>query len=160
MSTREIPLTQGFVALIDAEDWPLVRGHKWSVAIRREKNSERRYAQTFKGRTIVLMHRLITNAPAGRPVDHVDGDGLNNRRVNLRIATTALNGANSIHRNRCSGYRGVYPNRKRWMARVGHRYIGTFDTALEAAIARDKAAVAIYGEFAVLNFPEAAEVAA
>lgn len=142
--------------MVDRDDWPLVQPYKWSVAIRREANSERRYAQAFDGRTTVLMHRLIMDAPPGRPVDHRDGGGLNNRRVNLRIATTALNGANSRDRVRRSGYRGVYPIRKRWMARAGGQYVGTFDTPLEAAIARDEAARRIYGEFAVLNFPETA----
>lgn len=158
--TREIPLTQGFVATIDAVDWPLVQGCSWSVAVRRERNSVRYYAQGFIEGNVVLMHRILTGAEPRVPVDHRDGDGLNNRRSNLRIATTAQNGANSIDRERCSGYRGVYPNRKRWMARVGGRHIGTFDTPLEAALERDRAALDAYGEFAVLNFPATEDQAA
>jgi hypothetical protein len=160
LSTIEIPLTQGFVAVIDEADWPLVKEHKWSVAVRPEAHSVRHYAQTFIGRTIVLMHRLLLDAQPGVNVDHEDGDGLNNRRTNIRLATTSQNGANNCRKRAHSGYRGVHPNKQRWMARVGRTHIGTFDTPVEAALARDEAMRERFGGFGRYNFPQANERAA
>lgn len=160
MNTIEIPLTQGFVAVIDEADWPLVQDYKWSVAVRRDAYATRQYAQTFVGRSIVLMHRLLLGAEPGQTVDHEDGDGLNNRRSNLRLATTSQDGANNNRARARSGYRGVYPNKQRWMARVSSTYIGRFDTPEEAALARDEAMRQTFGVFGRYNFPVEGERAA
>lgn len=160
MNTIEIPLTQGFVAVIDEADWPLVAPYKWSVAARPESRSVRYYAQTFVGRTIVLMHRLLLDAKPGEIVDHEDSDGLNNRRSNIRMATISQNGANNRRARAKSGFRGVHPNKQRWLARVGRTHIGTFDTPEEAAIARDEATRQRFGVFGRYNFPLDGERAA
>jgi hypothetical protein len=111
----------------------------------------------------VYMHRYILGMGIGdrRTVDHINGDPLDNRRSNLRICTRHENMANrgpGIRNN--SGFKGVYLNqiKTRWNAEIrakgGHKHIGCFATAEEAARAYDTAARAIHGEFAYLNFPE------
>ena len=160
--TIEIPLTQGKVALIDDADWPLVSEYQWHFV----GKSRRGYVGTssfkFTGRKgILYMHRLLMNAPARVEVDHVNSDGLDNRRANLRLATRAQNMANS--RKRLTGsfsqYKGVYWNgiRGKWEAKIGtppnRKYLGIFFDEKDAAKAYDAAARVWFGEFARLNFP-------
>jgi len=89
-------------------------------------------------------------------IDHVDGNGLNNQKANLRVASHAENCANRrINRNNTSGFKGVSKNKERWQAyiRVAYRqiHLGYFDTPEEAAEAYDRAAIAYFGEFAKTN---------
>ncbi len=107
------------------------------------------------------MHRLIMNAPAGLVVDHIDGNSLNNRKTNLRICTQAQNIHNSRpRRNRSSKYKGVFWNKvnKKWSVsiRKGDKriYLGGFDDEIEAALAYDRKAEELFGEFAYLNMPK------
>jgi hypothetical protein len=107
------------------------------------------------------MHRQVLNARRGVKVDHRSGDGLDNRRGNLRVATTGQNNCNVQRRKDCtSGYKGAS-----WHARIGlwqsqiqvagrKRCLGYHNTAEEAARAYDVAARELHGEFACLNFPE------
>lgn len=104
---------------------------------------------------IILAHRLIwklrTRKEPPPVIDHRDGNKQNNAWKNLRKATHAQNCMNRKQGSRHSGYRGVYPSRNRWMARMNspHRmYLGTFDTPEEAFIARVAAEQKFYGEFA------------
>ena len=108
----------------------------------------------------MYLHRRVMNAPAGMLVDHINGNGLDNRRGNLRLATPSQNVCNRVTTS-ASGYRGVeaIPDRsKPWRACLykgkKRTEVGTFDTAEEAARAYDAAAAARYGAFAKLNFPE------
>jgi hypothetical protein len=104
------------------------------------------------------MHKAIKPCPVGYETDHKDGNGLNNRWDNLRIATRSQNNANKVVYNP-TGYTGVdqVPS-GRWRARIRQggikTYIGTYDTPEEAARAWDVRAFQEFGEFAVLNFPE------
>ena len=106
------------------------------------------------------MHRQIMIAPEGFVVDHIDGNSLNNRKTNLRICTQAQNIHNSRpRRNRSSKYKGVFWDKvnKKWSTNIrkGDKriYLGGFDDEIEAAIAYDRKAAELFGEFAYLNFP-------
>ncbi|MBV8278501.1 MAG: HNH endonuclease [Verrucomicrobia bacterium] len=104
------------------------------------------------------MHRLIVNAPPGVQVDHVNGDGLDNRRANLRLASATQNAHNrKIRRDNTSGFKGVRfdQSSQRWDARItfqGKRYyLGLFVTAELAARTYDQAARRLFGDFARTN---------
>lgn len=150
--TIEIPLTRGKVALVDDEDLPLVAGLKWSA----RRDGDNWYAAGTIDGEIVLMHRRILGLSRGDGVktDHWNGDGLDNTRGNLRIASTAQNMANRRVWSK-SGFRGVHRSGRLWVAQIGapvHR-IGGFSTPEEAAVAYDAEARSRYGAFACLNFP-------
>lgn len=150
----EVPLTKGYVAVIDDDDADLVLGSRWHVSI-----SSRPYARTDIDGKNIFMHRRIMNPAPGLVVDHIDGDSLNNTRGNLRIATYSQNTANraQINVRNTSGFTGVVRNGSGWMAQHRHLksylYLGTYRTKEEAALAYDEKCRELYGEFAVLNFP-------
>ena len=105
------------------------------------------------------MHRLILNAGSGQQVDHIDKNGLNNTRGNLRFCTIAQNAQNRRHRGGASQYRGVfwYEKSSRWGVRITARretqFLGLFLSEEEAAKVYDRAARELHGQFANLNFP-------
>lgn len=156
MPTVTVPLTQGKFAIIDAEDWPLVGQFKWYA----RRDGPRWYAQRGDNRSSVHLHRFILDAPDELSVDHINGDGLDNRRENLRLATQSQNHANTPARkdNRL-GLKGVSRRSARSyaaeVARGGQRYyLGRFRTAEAAARAYDAKARELFGPFAHCNFPE------
>lgn len=149
-----IPLTQNKVAIVDVADFEWLSRYKWHV----KRMGEKFYAcRSEMGRTI-LMHRQIMQAPKGMVVDHKKDGSLNNRRRNLRICTQAQNRYNSRPAGNKSGFKGVYPQGDKWYGVVEHKgkqhYAGTHDTPAEAARARDRLAVKLFGEYAWLNFPD------
>ena len=151
---------QGLVAIIDAADYELVSAHRWFPAVR--KHTTYAYAHRREGGD-VLLHRLIMGVGKGEYVDHISGDGLDNRRSNLRIATQTQNNGNTrIKSHNTSGYKGVYqpvPGGK-YRAMIKGRYIGQYDDLVEAAIAYDDHARRVFGEFARVNFPKDGELPA
>lgn len=110
------------------------------------------------GASVILMHRVIAGAPAGAEIDHVNGDGTDNRRQNLRVATHRQNMQNtSLRSDNTSGLKGAFWDKStnRWMAAIGHdgRFInlGRYNTAEEAHEAYAAAARRLFGEFARLT---------
>ena len=107
------------------------------------------------------MHREILGITDPKiNVDHLDGDGLNNQRSNLRVCTDSQNGANrGKQKNNKSGYKGVHWNKKtkKWAAQIQYHKkvlnLGYYSDIIEAAKAYDKKALELFGEFARLNFP-------
>ena len=156
-SYREIPLTQGKVAVVDASDYEWLMQWKWRV--KRDDKTGGLYA--VRGHNpIVSMHRVILglNAEDKRVSDHINGDSLNNRRYNLRIATRAQNAYNAkVEKKSLSGTKGVIPrykNGKRlstFRAYICHNYqrinIGSFPTLEAAKTARHEAEIRLFGEF-------------
>ena len=153
----EIPLTQGKVAFIDDADFQLVSQFKWCAHNKRRKTF---YAvgtlplgdNKFKN---IKMHRLIMGVTDPNVwVDHVDGNGLNNTRANLRICSRAENQQNRpVNRNNKSGFKGVYACTRsgRWIAKIMVNrkavHIGRFDTPELAHAAYLAAAEKLHGEF-------------
>jgi hypothetical protein len=160
MDTVTIPLTQGKFAVIDAADADRISGYHWYTQ-RREQNFYAIAHDPQKHARLILMHRLILDPPDGLNVDHADGNGLNNRRANLRLTDRAGNKRNGrLPKNNRSGYKGVYwkARRQRWevQIRVDGRlhHVGYFRDREEAARAYDAAAREAFGPFARTNFPE------
>ena len=155
-----IPLTRGREAIIDNADVEAVMAAgKWHATPSRNTHYARRNVRLADGsRSTILMHSLLTGF---QRVDHINGDGLDNRRANLRAVTNAQNQYNrSRQSNNTSGFIGVswFKPHGRWMARITfrgvQRFLGYYDTAEDAARARDAAAIELHGsEFARLNFP-------
>ena len=159
--TKEIPLTQGCVALVDAKDYDAVAKYKWSV--RKALHSDRKYAirnshRVNGRRATILLHRQLMNPPPGMYIDHINRDGLDNRRFNLRICTNAQNQGNAKPQIGCSSiYKGVrwhQPNKK-WQARIRmngrERHLGYYDNEVDAAVAYNRRATELFGSFARLN---------
>jgi hypothetical protein len=150
--TVKIDLTQGKFALIDADDYDLVSPHRW----RPHPNGNTSYATRIPHTARVLMHTLITGWSL---VDHINGDGLDNRRENLRQATVAQNQWNARVRKQAktSRFKGVFLHGgKYWRAAIKRggktRTLGRHPTEVDAALAYDAAARELFGEFAALNF--------
>jgi hypothetical protein len=155
---KKIKLTQGKFALIDNADFELVSKYKWYCQ-RHSQSDKLFYAQSCNKSKTLRMHRLITNALPKQEVDHINGNGLDNRRKNLRACTHKQNIANMRpgRRNK-SGFRGViqYKDHKGWAARIGRSgipgyHLGFFKTKKLAAIAYNKEAKKRYGNFAYKN---------
>lgn len=107
---------------------------------------------------MIRMHRLIMGITDPRiQVDHRDNDGLNNRRYNLRVASVHQNSMNTRPRKGTSKFKGVCFQKNKWRATIMHNYksigLGSFDSEFEAALAYDKKAKELFGEFARLNNP-------
>ena len=144
-----IPLSQGKIATIDFEDFEKIRPYKWHAV----RSGARFYARTcrFDGVRDYKIHWVILGKPAKRfMTDHINGDGLDNRKSNLRICTNSENQRGFQNRGK---FRGTTydPRKKKWRAHIS---IGSFETQEEAARAYDIAAKHHFGEFAGLNFPK------
>lgn len=148
-----VPLTMGDVTLIDEQDVELVSQYNWYS----QTGKRTRYAANKNKERLLLLHRLILGDCEA--IDHINGDGLDNRRSNLRVCSLTENNRNTRKReNTRSQYKGVVFDNSasnKWKARVykdGKQIVlGRFSTEEEAAVAYNKAAVIHYGEFANIN---------
>jgi hypothetical protein len=123
--------------LIDSRDWVLLSKYRWSAV----KRSGTFYATAWIDGAHQYMHRILTEAPRDMVVDHINWNGLDNRRENLRLVTTRQNLQN-LRRKKSSRFPGVYRDRGKWIARVcikGEKIrLGRFDDETEAATAYAK----------------------
>lgn len=151
----------GLVALVDAEDADRVLQHRWCPKVNRSGSI---YAQSGSGsssRSPTYLHRFVLDLSSGDlSVDHINGDGLDNRRSNLRICNQSQNLANQRKRkNSTSRYKGVswHTRGKKWAAGImvdgKQLHLGNYDSEMEAAFAYDAAARQHFGDFARPNFP-------
>lgn len=153
--TRMIELTQGKHTIIDDADLDLVTAYKWYA----HKDRNTFYAVTHigpgKSGKLIRMHRLILGLTDPKvETDHRDGDGLNNRRENLRACTTGENQRNTAkHSDNTSGHKGVswHNGRKEWRAQIRYNgktiYLGRFDDPVEASLVYERKAEQLHGEF-------------
>ena len=152
--SKEVPLTQGYVAIVDDGDYEELMQYKWHAhKVTRSIVAER----TECGKKIMI-HRHIMQAPPGMVVDHANHDTLDNRRSNLRVCSSRENQRNRRKVSGCSSeFKGVCWNklRKRWQVRIQaddrRIALGNYENERDAARVYNIAAVEYFGEFAVLN---------
>ena len=159
---KEIPLSQGLVALVDDDMFEELNQYKWHAYKHRNTYYAIRNLEIYSGlRTTVKMHRQVMRALTGEIIDHRNGKGLDNQRDNLRVASSSQNSANKrmLEKGRKSKYKGVswHKQHGKWYAGICHNYkqifLGLHDDEVEAAKAYDRKAIELFGEFAKLNFP-------
>ena len=148
-----VTLTKGAVAVIDADDVDMVSGWNWQLGGGGRGYAVRHTVVDGKERN-VLMHRVIAGTPDGFDTDHIDGDGLNNRRSNLRVVTTTQNTCNRRRSvSNTSGYKGVSFNRRlnKYTASIKlngrQKHLGVFSTAEEAHARYCGEAQALHGQY-------------
>lgn len=151
---KEIPLSRGIVALVDDADFEWLNQYKWHVS---PSDGKHLYAAARINGKYIRMHKVLSPDVM---VDHRDGNGLNNQRLNLRPATDAQNSRNTKKRNgTTSRFKGVYWDKqhRKWRTQIAvlpkRFHIGLFHSEEEAAKAYDSAAMRLFGEFAKTNFP-------
>lgn len=155
---KTIALSTGHLAVIDDSDYEAVAAHVWYGRIVRTSSRECVYADARIDGKNVSMHRFI-NGHSGL-IDHWDGDGLNNRRHNLRSANRSQNGANRFKNvGSSSKFKGVSWEVRpaKWQARIMKngvaRYLGCYPDECDAAQVYNFVAEELFGEFARLNTP-------
>jgi hypothetical protein len=160
---KEISLTQGKVALVDDSDYEYLNQWKWCASkARRTYYAFRRMEKDGKI-TVGTMHQFLMNQSKGLQVDHIDDNGLNNQRGNLRVCTNQENHMKTqIQRTakgnkKSSNYKGVssIAGAGKWRARIhlngNEKYLGRFSSERDAAVAYNDAANKLFGEYARLN---------
>lgn len=124
--------------IIDLEDVDKCKNYRWFFVL----DGNTFYSYAHKGSTTIKLHRLIMDAPTKIVVDHINRDGLDNRKINLRLCTQKENIRNSkLYKNNSSGYKGISFIRNKWRSRIfiegKDKHLGLFDTLEEAITARE-----------------------
>lgn len=156
---KEIQLTKGFVAQVDDEDYDWLNSYKWHIS----RSNKLVYAIRASKRSVdgkqrhILMHREILGITGkSQQADHIDRNGLNNQRSNLRACTAIQNASNTTKPpNKEHGFRGIVKHRNKYRAELSFNYkkkrSESYSTPVEAALAYNELALKYHGEFAVLN---------
>lgn len=151
-----IRLSREKQAFVDDDDFEKLRGYSWFFGT--SGYAVRNVRIEGKGKTQIYMHRVVLGTPNGKKTDHVNGNKLDNRKVNLRVCSVAENHWNKgAHKDSKSGVKGVFFHKRtgRWEAQImalGKRYhLGYFFKKEKAATAYNQAAIELHGEFAKLN---------
>lgn len=159
---KKIKLTKGKYALVDDADFETLSKFNWYTNERKRATVTlwygRRAIKKADGGGSIYIHNQIMNPPEGMLVDHINGNGLDNRRSNLRLVTYAQNAMNRTKaKGKSSKYTGVYfcKNTKKFIATISVsgsvKYLGRFPKAKLAAKAYNEAAKVHHGEYARLN---------
>lgn len=154
----KIPLSQGKFALVNEDDYGILKRFKWTLSILNGRPYATRMMPTSEAGKLVkktiLMHREIMKPPQGMEVDHRDGNGLNNQRSNLRICTHAENVRNrGKQKNNKSGYKGVKFEKRgnKYVAQIKYSnvvyYLGTFSSPVEAHEAYKEASKKLHKKY-------------
>lgn len=153
-----IPLTRGYSAIVDDEDYEWLSRWKWYALVDKHTVYAAREETVNGNSTCVMMHRRICNTPDGYETDHWDGNGLHNCRANLRVVTKSQNMWNrKPQTNGTSPHKGVgwHKSRQKWRARIrvnGQQFhIGHFNSEKDAAAAYAARAAVEFGEFNYLE---------
>jgi hypothetical protein len=148
---KTIQLTRGKVAIVDDEDYESLSKHKWCFNIGYAARGVKKNGKQSR----IWMHRVINKTPKGMVTDHIDGNGLNNQKSNLRSCTHYQNIHNTkMHKDNASGMKGISWSRrdKRWQAQImvkGQRIsLGSHTTAQSAYAAYCDACTKLHGDFA------------
>lgn len=147
-----IPLTKGYEAMVDDEDYDQLTKYKWQVLVCRGRPYARRHGP---GDSSIFMHKAVLGIPD--KIDHIDNNSLNNQKSNLRAATPTQNGQNRKIQVHSTPYKGVsyFKHQKKFVATIkalGKRvHLGYFEDPVNAAKAYDAAAIRFFGEFARTN---------
>jgi HNH endonuclease len=151
---KKITLTQNQYALVDDEDFEYLNQWNWYAYISRNKF----YVMRYTNKKRFSMHNTIMNPDSGLEVDHIDGNGLNNQKSNLRVCTHSENSKNRlINKNNKTGYKGVtwHKSHEKFQASIGHNgkqiHLGYFYTAEEASTAYNMAALKYHKKFSSIN---------
>lgn len=150
---KTISLTQGMETAVDDQDYDSLSQFKWRYQKREGKPGYACRTIQLNGKVgAVMMHRQILGNPAGLVIDHKDGNGLNNQRLNLRPCTHAQNMANrSLHKNNTTGVSGVHRHKNGFMVKFKKDnrwfYFGVFKDLGEAIAVRNNARPTVHGEF-------------
>jgi hypothetical protein len=142
---------QGQIAVVDDEDFEWLSQWNWTAVSTHRRNGG--YAMRVANGKTILMHRQILDAPDGAEVDHINGNGLDNRRTNLRLATRRQGQANRRRfKNNKSGFKGVHFDKQQGKWKLA--FSAHFDSAEEAARMYDRIAQIVFGEYAKTNFED------
>lgn len=153
--SKEISLTKGLVTIVDDDDFERLSRYSWFA----KKNHKKFYAQRRWGPDHYQMHDEILPHPPGVTVDHINGNSLDNRKCNLRFATQQQQ---CFNRSKIAGtsslFKGVsfHKGHRKWQSYIKHQgksvSLGSYAEEDDAALAYDKAACRLFGEYAQLNF--------